>query len=223
MIEFKDFTISELFTKMTVKGFSKVTEKMTYSEEGYHVFGQNIKYQYSQKVLLPPKYLFKVDTKKPIFAYASSTGSVGMISESFYRSGNNGAFQALIPKFSNYNYHHMLYILAILRKLFKKKNYTTNINDVPKWIIKLPITKNKKIDFQYMEDRVKALEQDRVKALEQDRVKALENYLLVTGLNNYKLTDEDKKVLSYKPEFRKYKIDDIFKIKKGKRLTKAMI
>ena len=222
MIEFKEFKIADLFTKKTVKGFSKVKEKVVYTKDGYHVFGQNIKYQFPQKVLLDSKFLFEVNPNKPIIGYASSTGSVGMISESFYRSGNNGAFQALIPKFDNYNYRHMLYLLACLRKLFSSKNYTTNINNVPEWVVKLPITSTTgKIDFQYMEDRVKALEQDRVKALEQDRVKALDNYLTVTGLDNYELTDSDRKVLSYKPKFSEFKIEDIFKIHKGKRLTKA--
>ncbi|MBD5431287.1 MAG: hypothetical protein HDR41_02260 [Lactobacillus sp.] len=214
MIEFKEFKIADLFTKKTVKGFSKVKEKVVYTKDGYHVFGQNIKYQFPQKVLLDSKFLFEVNPNKPIIGYASSTGSVGMISESFYRSGNNGAFQALIPKFDNYNYRHMLYLLACLRKLFSSKNYTTNINNVPEWIVKLPITSTTgKIDFQYMEDRVKALEQD--------RVKALDNYLTVTGLDNYELTDSDRKVLSYKPKFSEFKIEDIFKIHKGKRLTKA--
>ncbi|MDE7040080.1 MAG: restriction endonuclease subunit S [Limosilactobacillus sp.] len=224
MIEFKEFKIADLFTKKTVKGFSKVKEKVVYTKDGYHVFGQNIKYQFPQKVLLDSKFLFEVNPNKPIIGYASSTGSVGMISESFYRSGNNGAFQALIPKFDNYNYRHMLYLLACLRKLFSSKNYTTNINNVPEWIVKLPITSTTgKIDFQYMEDRVKALEQDRVKALEQDRVKALENYLLVTGLNNYELTDEDKKVLSYKPEFKDFKIIEKFRVKNTKSILKSQV
>lgn len=78
MTEFKEFKIADLFTKRTVKGFSKVKEKVIYTKDGYHVFGQNIKYQFPQKVLLDSKFLFEVNPNKPIIGYASSTGSVGM-------------------------------------------------------------------------------------------------------------------------------------------------
>lgn len=206
MVEFKEFKIADLFTKRTVKGFSKVKEKFRYTKDGYHVFGQNIKYQFPQKVLLDSKFLFEVNPNKPIIGYASSTGSVGMISESFYRSGNNGAFQALIPKFDNYNYRHILYLLACLRKLFSSKNYTTNINNVPEWVVVLPIASSTgKIDFQYMEDQVKVLEQDRVKALDN----YLTVYLTVTGLDDYKLTKNDKNILSTLPRTKSFTIGEL--------------
>lgn len=44
------------------------------------------------------------------------------------------------------------------------------------------------IDWQYMEDRIKELEED--------RIKELDAYLKVANLEDYELTDEDKKVLS---------------------------
>lgn len=66
------------------------------------------------------------------------------------------------------------------------------------------ISGTSKIDFQYMEDRVRVLEQD--------RVRALDNYLTVTRLNDYKLNLEEKKVLNYKPQFKEFKIVDIFDV-----------
>lgn len=44
------------------------------------------------------------------------------------------------------------------------------------------------IDWQYMEDRIRELEED--------RIRELDTYLKVTNLDDYELTDEDKKVLS---------------------------
>ena len=38
--------------------------------------------------------------------------------------------------------------------------------------------------------------EDRIKELEEDRIKELEAYLKATNLDDYELTDEDKKVLS---------------------------
>ena len=79
-------------------------------------------------------------------------------------------------------------------------------------------------DWKYMKDRVAELEKD--------RVAELENYLIASGLNDYKLTEEDKSVLAAKlvdggalsqnsistdgclKEGRKFKIDDLFKKEK---------
>ena len=59
--------------------------------------------------------------------YTSSVGEIGMICESFYRSGDNGAFQGLLPKFTDYNKKHILFILSVLLKTFnnfeKVKNF----------------------------------------------------------------------------------------------------
>ena len=52
------------------------------------------------------------------------------------------------------------------------------------------------IDWQYMRDRITELERDRITELERDRITELDAYLQATGLNDYELTDEDKKILS---------------------------
>ncbi len=62
------------------------------------MFGQNIKYQYPQGILLDKKYLQSVDYQHPILGYTSSVGEIGIIKEPFYRSGDNGAFQGLFSK-----------------------------------------------------------------------------------------------------------------------------
>ncbi len=83
------------------------------------------------------------------------------------------------------------------------------------------------IDWQYMEDRIKELEED--------RIKELEAYLKATNLDDYELTDEDKKILSLSRKsalnknssletdcqngqvrFREFKIVDIFEVKNTK-------
>lgn len=79
-------------------------------------------------------------------------------------------------------------------------------------------------DWKYMKNRVAELEKN--------RVAELENYLIASGLNDYKLTEEDKAVLAAKlvdggvlsqnsistdgclKEGRKFKIDDLFKKEK---------
>ena len=53
--------------------------------------------------------------------------------------------------------------------------------------IKLPVKETEEIDWDYMAERIAELEQE--------RIAELDNYLKVTGLNDYELTDWDKEVL----------------------------
>ena len=52
------------------------------------------------------------------------------------------------------------------------------------------------IDWKYMNERIKELENERIKELENERIKELDAYLKVTGLDDYELSEEDKKLLS---------------------------
>ena len=86
------------------------------------------------------------------------------------------------------------------------------------------------IDWQYMRDYIKELECDYIKELECDYIKELEcdyikeldAYLQATGLNDYELTEEDKKVLGGKNEVRfgEFKIENVFHKVELKRLKK---
>lgn len=184
--EWKEFKLSELFIKKTIKGVPKKEENLKANENGYHMFGQNIKYQYPQKILLDDKYLQKVEKDKPIIAYTSSSSEIGMIDESFYRSGDNGAFQGLFPKFTKYNKRHILYILTLLQKHFINFGYSTGMSDVINLKIMLPFL-NGEIYFTYMEKYIEELE-----AL---CIEELDAYLLTTGLKDYKLTKYDEEIL----------------------------
>lgn len=215
MYQLKQFKIEELFNKKTVKGYPKKDENLEHNNNGYHIFGQNIKYQYPQKVLLNKKYLFEVDPLHPILAYASSTGSIGIIEESFYRSGDNGAFQALIPKSNKLNYHHLLYILTSLKKVFSRFNYASSIDNIPQLTINLPVNDQNQLALNYMEDHIKELEQERLKELEQDRVETINNYLIDNGLADYEISKPEKLIMSYSPHFKPFKLAKTY-VKRGK-------
>lgn len=215
--EWKEIPVGDLFNKRTMKGFPKRDENLSENKKGYHIFGQNIKYQYPQKVLLDEKYLHKVDSKKPILAYTSSASEIGMIEESFYRSGDNGAFQGLFPKFNKYNRKHMLYFLAILSKHFVNFEYSTGMSNVLSLIIQVPFIKNQ-LAFSYMESYINTLEAE--------RIETLEAYLQITNLKDYKLTRNDKKILdmfeklndtkSRVEEWREYTFEQLFNIYTGR-------
>lgn len=78
--------------------------------------------------------------------------------------------------------------------------------------IQLP-TKNNQIDFDFMENFIAELEAE--------RVAELEAYLSVSGLKDYELTEEEKRVLrdfeSNKIEFGSFEIAELFEIKSSKK------
>ncbi|GAA9070603.1 hypothetical protein Taitung263_06110 [Helicobacter pylori] len=201
-IKWGEFKLGDLFEKRTMRGYPKKDENLTENKNGYHIFGQNIKHQYSQKVLLDEKYLHRISPKKPILAYASSVGEIGLIKESFYRSGDNGAFQGLFPRFKDYNIRHLLFILSKLKNIFNDFGYATGMSDVLNLKFSLPLkpTANtqtlKDIDFHFMEKFIAELEQCRLAELEQCRLAELEAYLKATGLSNTTLSHDEENALN---------------------------
>lgn len=83
-----------------------------------------------------------------------------------------------------------MYLVANLDKnkaLFNHSNSWSG-DKLKNTTILLPSTPSGSPDWDYMESYIRELEQERISELEQ--------YLIVTGLNDYELTEEDKKALS---------------------------
>ncbi|MGL2798317.1 restriction endonuclease subunit S [Helicobacter pylori] len=223
-IKWGEFRLGDLFEKRTMRGYPKKDENLTENKNGYHIFGQNIKHQYPQKVLLDEKYLHRMSPKKPILAYASSVGEIGLIKESFYRSGDNGAFQGLFPRFKDYNVRHLLFILSKLKNIFNNFGYATGMSDVLNLKFSLPLkpTTNTQtledIDFDFMEKFIAELEQC--------RLAELEAYLKATGLENTTLSSDEENALnvfngnnSNTPcglTWQSFKLGDLFEIYTGR-------
>lgn len=83
--------------------------------------------------------------------------------------------------------------------------------------ISLPITSSNKIDFDFIEEFIAELEER--------SVAELEAWLRAAGLDNCTLTEEEQQALDNMNRgnviLKEVKIGNLFKIKKGKRLTKA--
>lgn len=150
--KYEEFRVGDLFDKKTIKGVPKSNENLKPNDDGYHIFGQNIQYQYPQKVLLDKKYLQVLD--KPIIAYTSSTAQIGFINESFYRTGDNGAFQGLFLKSDKANLNIILYLLTVLKKQFKGYGYDTSMGDIVNIKLLLPAIDKDTPDFDYMEKAI---------------------------------------------------------------------
>lgn len=219
-VEWGEFSLGELFIKKTIKGVPKYDEDLSQNNNGYHMFGQNIKYQYPQKIKLNDKYLQEVDTKYPILAYTSSVGEIGLIKESFYRSGDNGAFQGLFSKNYKFKLKELQFILSIIKKQFDFFGYATGMSNIIDLKIQLPM-KNNKIDFEFMESFIAELEAQRIAELEAQRIAELEAYLNVTGLKDYNLTKEEEKVIedfeNDKLIWKEFNIENLFDIESYKK------
>lgn len=92
-------------------------------------------------------------------------------------------------------------------------NYGRNFyaKDADELKIQLP-TQNGKIDFAFMESFISELEAE--------RINKLANYLEVTGLKDYSLTDEEEKVLAdfENQKFEEFNVIDIFEVKNTKNI-----
>ena len=204
-----------MFTKKTIRGVPKSEENLNANSSGYHMFGQNIQYQYPQKILLDSKYLQYVDPQFPIMAYTSSVGEIGIINESFYRSGNNGAFQGLFSKGHKFTLKELQFVLPVLKKHFNLFGYDTSMANIMNLTFQLP-TKNGKIDFDFMESFIAELESE--------RVAELSAYLKVSGYDNYELSaDEIDALRKFETlEWSSFNLKDLFgQSTRGKRLKGA--
>lgn len=105
-----------------------------------------------------------------------------------YQEQDFGASQVITARASFLGPLNALYFVAVIKRAIKKFSYTykPGIDKYKKLEIFLPIIEDG-IAFDYMEQYVRELEAE--------RVRELEAYLLASGLNDYQLTDNERKSL----------------------------
>lgn len=84
--------------------------------------------------------------------------------------------------------------------------------------IVLPVNASGTPDWAYMQERIAELEQDRVAELERESATELEQYLVVAGLSDYTLTDDERNILAAagsRKEMREFKMGDLFDVQTG--------
>lgn len=110
----------------------------------------------------------------------------------------------VLPKF-NVSENGVLFFTTLLNSL-KKNLLNVLVRDVDKTflnnVIKVPITGDDEIDFEFIDSFVAEMEAQ--------RVAELEAYLQVTGLKDYELTEEEESVLYTKVDFKEFKIGELF-------------
>ena len=106
---------------------------------------------------------------------------------SFYLKDGHGATSVLQSDMLNEK--NALYIITCIKKVITKKfayNDKATKIALKNTYIELPVTNNEEIDYQYMEEHIRELEKE--------RIRELATYLTASGLNNYKLTVEEKRL-----------------------------
>ena len=143
-----------------------------------------------------------------------------------YKEVTHARVFTLIPKGFELDVQTGLYFVSSLKILSKIYSYDNMCSyaKMSNMDISLPVIENPNSDYEYTVDDIDwQYMRDRITELERDRITELDVYLQATGLNDYKLTEEDKKVLSEKVDTEEFVMHDIFEPLTVKKAVKANV
>ena len=123
---------------------------------------------------------------KPTILIHSNNQNVVYLETPFYLKDGHGATSVLQSE--NLNEKNALYIITCIKKVISKKfSYNEKATKIAlkNTYISLPVDNCGNIDYKYMENYISELEEE--------RISELTAYLQVSGLEYYKLTDEEQK------------------------------
>ncbi|MES5126860.1 restriction endonuclease subunit S [Lactobacillus crispatus] len=221
MVKYKEFKLGDLFEIQKVKGINK--SKLVNPNISTNEYDYVTRTSLNNGIESTTDFVCDVPYNEP------NTFSLGLLQMTFFyreRSWYAGQFvRKIIPKFK-LNTKIALYFNTIFSRLSKVLlsvlvRHVDNVFRDSK--VRLPVTDADEIDFNYMEQYIAELEQQRFAELEQQRFAELDSYLKATGLNDYGLTDEDKKILAYKPIFQEFKIVDLFNVVNTHSILKSQV
>lgn len=208
-VEWGEYKIKDLFKevkirrKLTKSDLSNDYEFPAYSSESNNsgIIGYSV----------IPEFICNKQT--PIYViFGDHTRNINLAKKSFSVLDN---VKVLLP-FTN-NEDVLLFVIASWYKEIPNLGYARHWKIAKNCFIKLP-TKNNKIDFDFMESFIAELKAE--------RLAELKAYLQASGLDDYELTDEEKKIVD---EYKNHKIclsefsfSKVFnRIEQGRRLKKA--
>ena len=149
----------------------------------------------------------------PVTSFPANAITVDIFGNTFYRSYAFGAGDDTGVYWSdieNYSSSTMLFFSAAIGKSLKGRySYGNKLRSSQShdFKISLPINSSGEIDFVLIEEFLRELEES--------RLRELEAYLLVTGLNDYELRDEDQRILdNFKSlHWKEYDVIKVFDVK----------
>ncbi len=154
----------------------------------------------------------------PVASFPENSITVDIFGNVFYRDYAFGAGDDTGVYWNNtveYSKEAMLFFaIAMQKSLCGRFSYGKKLRSSQSLDFKMKLpTKNGKIDFEFMESFIAELEAQ--------RIAELEAYLLVTGLKDYTLNEEEKNILTdiNTVEWGEYRIGDLFDKIKTKKLS----
>lgn len=152
----------------------------------------------------------KPTEKGNMITYSDTTTSDGI----FYQAEDFIGYshiQGLYAKENiKWNEKSLLYFLAVFRKQAKGKfDYATKFNRkiALEMCLNLPVNKNNKLDLDFMEAYISKLEEE--------SIGELNDYLMVSGLENYELSNEENEVVNKVTKLKEFKLESLFKAQTG--------
>lgn len=221
MVKYKEFKLGDLFEIQKVKGINK--SKLVNPNISTNEYDYVTRTSLNNGIESTTDFVCDVPYNEP------NTFSLGLLQMTFFyreRSWYAGQFvRKIIPKFK-LNTKIALYFNTIFSRLSKVLlsvlvRHVDNVFRDSK--VRLPVTDADEIDFNYMEQIDFNYMKQYIAELEQQRLAELDSYLKATGLNDYGLTDEDKKILAYKPIFQEFKIVDLFNVVNTHSILKSQV
>lgn len=234
---FKEFDLPVLFDISTTKSVDK--NKLDFVNDGEYDFIGRTSVDWGIQGKLH-KLSFEPNPKES-FSLIQVGETVALWREREWYASQN--LFLLNPKIDEIKENELYFQGAINKEMSrygKEYNSYPTMKSLTVTKIVLPVIENPNPDHEYTVDDIDwQYMRDRITELERDRITELDAYLQATGLNDYELTEDDKKILSLSAKrasdedgtlednsedevrFGKFKATDLFDIKKGKRLTKA--
>lgn len=218
MIKYKEFALEDIFCKIKspkIKG--KAADFPTTKKDNYKiplltagVENQGLSRFAKEKDC--PKIISNVIS---ISANGANTGAT------FYQDDRFAILQdayAIKLRAGCLNREVGLYLTSLLnKKLHGSYDWSNKAtwNRIKKLTIKIPILDDESINYNYINNYIAELEQQ--------RLAELDSYLKATNLDDYLLTDEDRKVLDVRPKHKYFKIIDLFNVVNTHSILKSQI
>lgn len=211
-VEWGEFRIGDLFE---IKSYAKRFDanKVTLLGKGKYPYVVRMSFNNGQKGYIDEdeKYLNSGNT----ISFGQDTATM-FYQEIPYFTGDK--IKILKSKYARFGKKNAQFFIAALTKAFSNFSWGSSSFSVPiieKQIVMLP-KKDNAPDFNFMDSFIAKLETE--------RLAELEAYLSVTGLNDYKLNDEDKLALCNYSNLKwgVYNLEELFgKSTRGRRLKSA--
>lgn len=191
MVKYKEFKIEKILSWQPQKEIDplRISDLSVESDNIYPFYGQATFNNGIISYLSLKDDVLNNKEGRPTILIHSNNQNIVYLQTPFYLKDGHGATSVLQADFLNEK--NALYIMTCIKKVITKKfTYNEKATKIAlkNTYIQLPVNENDEIDYDFMERYIGELEEE--------RISELAAYLTVSGLEDYNLTDAEKKALN---------------------------